>query len=92
MEAVKESSDTSFVNSKLGSITEKHGGSNRASTLLWVLSSIGLEHMPDTHEVTGSSPVAPTTLGCTQTILIRWITCSGVENVGSNPTCPTMVL
>ena len=30
------------------------------------------------------------TLGSTQTILIRWITCSGVENVGSNPTYPTM--
>lgn len=62
MEAVKESSDTSFVNSKLGSITEKHGGSNRASTLLWVSSSIGLEHMPDTHEVAGSSPAAPTNI------------------------------
>ena len=29
-------------------------------------------------------------MGSTQTILIRWITCSGVENVGSNPTYPTM--
>ena len=26
----------------------------------------------------------------TQTILIRWITCSGVANVGSNPSVPTM--
>jgi len=26
---------------KLGYTTEKHGGSNRASTLLWVYSSIG---------------------------------------------------
>ena len=29
-------------------------------------------------------------MGSTQTILIRWITSSGVENVGSNPTYPTM--
>ena len=30
-------------------------------------------------------------MGSTQTILIRWITSSGVENVGSNPTDPTNI-